>query len=64
MSAGGLFALGAATQDDENTKAYMDIGKNITNTCHESYIRTNTHLGPEAFRFVLLETIEKQLSEV
>lgn len=52
MSTGGLFALGASTQDDENTKTYMDIGKNITNTCHESYIRTNTRLGPEAFRFV------------
>lgn len=29
----------------------MNIGKNITNTCHESYIRTATHLGPEVFRF-------------
>lgn len=29
----------------------MNIGKGITNTCHESYILTATHLGPEAFRF-------------
>lgn len=29
----------------------MNIGKSITNTCHESYIRTATHLGPEVFRF-------------
>lgn len=29
----------------------MEVGKGITNTCHESYIRTATHLGPEAFRF-------------
>lgn len=29
----------------------MEIGAGITNTCHESYIRTPTHLGPEAFRF-------------
>lgn len=49
---GGLFALGASTQQDQNSEKYMDIGKGITNTCHESYIRTATHLGPEAFRFV------------
>lgn len=48
---GGLFALGAATQQDQNSEKYMDIGKGITNTCHESYIRTSTHLGPEAFRY-------------
>lgn len=30
----------------------MEIGKAITNTCHESYIRTATHLGPEKFGFV------------
>lgn len=49
---GGLFSLGATTQADDNSKTYMDIGKNLTNTCHESYIRTATRLGPEAFRFV------------
>lgn len=49
---GGLFALGAATQNDGNTIEYMNIGKGITNTCHESYIRTPTKLGPEAFRCV------------
>lgn len=48
--AGGLFALGAQTQQDENSAKYMEIGEGITNTCHESYIRTETHLGPEAFR--------------
>lgn len=47
---GGLFALGAATQQDKNSERYMEIGKGITNTCHESYIRTATGLGPEAFR--------------
>ncbi|XP_037026450.1 mannosyl-oligosaccharide alpha-1,2-mannosidase IA isoform X2 [Bradysia coprophila] len=48
---GGLFALGAQTLQNENSKRYMEVGAGITNTCHESYIRTPTHLGPEAFRF-------------
>lgn len=29
----------------------MEVAKEITKTCHESYIRTTTKLGPEAFRF-------------
>jgi mannosyl-oligosaccharide alpha-1,2-mannosidase len=29
----------------------MEVGKGITNTCHESYDRADTKLGPEAFRF-------------
>lgn len=29
----------------------MKIAEGITNTCHESYIRTQTRLGPESFRF-------------
>lgn len=49
---GGMFALGATTQQDKNSKRYMEIGKEITNTCHESYVRTATGLGPDAFRFV------------
>ncbi|EDW81879.1 uncharacterized protein Dwil_GK25495 [Drosophila willistoni] len=48
---GGLFALGAATRQNEHTDKYMEVGKGITNTCHESYIRAPTQLGPEAFRF-------------
>lgn len=51
IQSGGLFALGAATQQDQNSERYMEIGKGITNTCHESYIRTATRLGPEAFRY-------------
>lgn len=43
--------MGGTSQDDENAEKYLDLGKEITNTCHESYIRTATHLGPEAFRF-------------
>ncbi|XP_030381621.1 mannosyl-oligosaccharide alpha-1,2-mannosidase IA isoform X1 [Scaptodrosophila lebanonensis] len=48
---GGLFALGAATRQNEHADKYMEVGKGITNTCHESYIRAPTKLGPEAFRF-------------
>ncbi|XP_016986744.1 mannosyl-oligosaccharide alpha-1,2-mannosidase IA isoform X2 [Drosophila rhopaloa] len=48
---GGLFALGAATRQNDYTDRYMEAGKGITNTCHESYIRAPTQLGPEAFRF-------------
>ncbi|KQS29861.1 uncharacterized protein Dere_GG18934, isoform C [Drosophila erecta] len=48
---GGLFALGAATWQNDYTDKYMEVGKGITNTCHESYIRAPTQLGPEAFRF-------------
>lgn len=54
---GGMFALGAQTLQNENSKRYMEIGAGITNTCHESYIRTPTHLGPEAFRYNYLSDI-------
>jgi mannosyl-oligosaccharide alpha-1,2-mannosidase len=44
---GGLLAFTSNTvemkQTDQNV--YLDLAKNITHTCHESYIRTNTHLG-------------------
>jgi mannosyl-oligosaccharide alpha-1,2-mannosidase len=51
---GGLFALTSISVDslDENTrKIYLDLAKNITNTCHESYIRTSSRIGPESFHF-------------
>ncbi|XP_058828379.1 mannosyl-oligosaccharide alpha-1,2-mannosidase IA isoform X3 [Topomyia yanbarensis] len=49
--AGGLFGLGATTLSNQYSEKYMEIGEGITNTCHESYVRTYTRLGPEAFRF-------------
>uniref|UniRef100_A0A1A9WIR0 alpha-1,2-Mannosidase n=1 Tax=Glossina brevipalpis TaxID=37001 RepID=A0A1A9WIR0_9MUSC len=49
--AGGIFALAANTRQNENTEKFMEIGKRITNTCHESYIRSLTRLGPEKFHF-------------
>uniref|UniRef100_A0A336LLS7 alpha-1,2-Mannosidase n=1 Tax=Culicoides sonorensis TaxID=179676 RepID=A0A336LLS7_CULSO len=49
--AGGLFGLAANTLDNEQSPKYMEVARGLTNTCHESYIRTATHLGPESFRF-------------
>jgi mannosyl-oligosaccharide alpha-1,2-mannosidase len=51
---GGLFALTSTHVDslDEKTrKKYLDLAKNITNTCHESYVRSSSGLGPESFHF-------------
>ncbi|GJQ84617.1 hypothetical protein Trydic_g10226 [Trypoxylus dichotomus] len=48
---GGLLALGANTLKNEVSDKYLDIAKKITETCHESYVRSNTKLGPESFRF-------------
>lgn len=49
--AGGLFGLGSTTLTNQYSQRYMEIGEGLTNTCHESYIRTYTRLGPESFRF-------------
>jgi len=53
--AGAMFAIGAYTDPrnpaDGNRDRDMEIGKNFTNTCHESYIRSATKIGPETFRF-------------
>uniref|UniRef100_A0AAG5DVK7 alpha-1,2-Mannosidase n=1 Tax=Anopheles atroparvus TaxID=41427 RepID=A0AAG5DVK7_ANOAO len=49
--AGGLFGLGSTTLPNQYSQQYMQIGEGLTNTCHESYIRTYTRLGPESFRF-------------
>ena len=49
---GSLFALTSMYIDelDSDKKArYEYLAKEITNTCHESYMRTATHLGPESF---------------
>lgn len=47
--AGGLFALAAKTLKNERSESYMRIARGITNTCHESYNRSVTGLGPETF---------------
>lgn len=47
--AGGMFALGAKGSKDE--AHFMDLGARIAETCHESYDRSPTKLGPESFQF-------------
>jgi mannosyl-oligosaccharide alpha-1,2-mannosidase len=45
---GGLYSLTAThvdTLSEEKREYYQTLAKDITNTCHESYIRTPTHLG-------------------
>uniref|UniRef100_A0A8D0B125 alpha-1,2-Mannosidase n=1 Tax=Salvator merianae TaxID=96440 RepID=A0A8D0B125_SALMN len=48
---GGMIALGAEHAAEEQKKHYTDLAAEITRTCHESYVRSDTRLGPEAFRF-------------
>nr|XP_008118769.1 PREDICTED: mannosyl-oligosaccharide 1,2-alpha-mannosidase IC [Anolis carolinensis] len=48
---GGMIALGAQHAAKEQAQHYMELAAEITNTCHESYVRSETKLGPEAFRF-------------
>ena len=50
--AGGMFALGSMGQESQRTSNwFLSLATYLTNTCHESYIRTATHLGPEIFHF-------------
>eukprot|EP00118_Oscarella_pearsei_P025969 m.309134 g.309134 ORF g.309134 m.309134 type:complete len:598 (+) comp45568_c0_seq1:60-1853(+) len=48
---GGMFGIGAKTLANEKSDKMMEIAHGLANTCHETYIRTATKLGPEAFRF-------------
>uniref|UniRef100_A0A1I8BQI8 alpha-1,2-Mannosidase n=1 Tax=Meloidogyne hapla TaxID=6305 RepID=A0A1I8BQI8_MELHA len=48
----GMFALQSLHETDENQRAhYLELAEKIGETCHESYNRTITKLGPESFRF-------------
>ena len=47
----GMYGLAAHEEQDQNSDRWLGIAAGITNTCHESYDRTDTKLGPEAFRF-------------
>lgn len=49
---GGMFALGAKSLENEVSNQHMEIAAGLTNTCHESYDRSATKLGPEAFHFI------------
>lgn len=46
---GGMFALGA--EGSVSPEKYKQLGADIAHTCHESYDRSESKLGPEAFRF-------------
>jgi mannosyl-oligosaccharide alpha-1,2-mannosidase len=49
---GGLMALTSLhLTDARSSQEYMSLGKNVTNTCHESYIRAGSQIGPEYFHF-------------
>ncbi|XP_038613937.1 LOW QUALITY PROTEIN: mannosyl-oligosaccharide 1,2-alpha-mannosidase IC [Tachyglossus aculeatus] len=48
---GGMIALGAEGATGPKRKHYMELAAEITRTCRESYARSDTKLGPEAFRF-------------
>ncbi|XP_060113533.1 mannosyl-oligosaccharide 1,2-alpha-mannosidase IC [Heteronotia binoei] len=48
---GGMIALGGQHTTEEQKQHYMELAAEITRTCHESYVRSDSKLGPEAFRF-------------
>ena len=48
---GGMLALGGFYLGEPYKQRHMSVGRAITRTCHESYVRTATKLGPEIFRF-------------
>ncbi|XP_008278822.1 mannosyl-oligosaccharide 1,2-alpha-mannosidase IA isoform X1 [Stegastes partitus] len=48
---GGMIGIGADDGAPEKRQHYLDLAAEITHTCHESYTRSATKLGPEAFRF-------------
>ncbi|NXD30572.1 MA1C1 mannosidase, partial [Spelaeornis formosus] len=60
---GGMIALGAQHAGDSRHR-HMELAAEITSTCHESYARSDTKLGPEAFRFEAgSEAMATRLSE-
>lgn len=61
---GGMIALGAEDAKEEKRARYRELAAQITKTCHESYTRSDTKLGPEAFWFNSgREAVATQLSE-
>lgn len=49
--AGAMFALGAHHKAVKDVSKHMELGEEITRTCHEFYNRSATGLGPEIVRF-------------
>ncbi|NXT08218.1 MA1C1 mannosidase, partial [Prunella fulvescens] len=61
---GGMIALGAEHGTGDRRQRHMELAAEITSTCHESYTRSDTRLGPEAFRFEAgSEAMATRLSE-
>ncbi|XP_060061553.1 mannosyl-oligosaccharide 1,2-alpha-mannosidase IC isoform X2 [Erinaceus europaeus] len=61
---GGMISLGADDAKEEKRAYYRELAAQITKTCHESYTRSDTKLGPEAFWFNSgREAVATQLSE-
>ncbi|XP_006883565.1 PREDICTED: mannosyl-oligosaccharide 1,2-alpha-mannosidase IC [Elephantulus edwardii] len=61
---GGMISLGAEDAKKEKRAHYRELAAQITKTCHESYARSDTKLGPEAFWFNSgREAMATQLSE-
>jgi mannosyl-oligosaccharide alpha-1,2-mannosidase len=52
---GGLFALTAMSNpegvSEQEVRDLKELAADITHTCHESYVKSPTKLGPEAFGF-------------
>ena len=46
-----MYALGAKKIQSERSSDHMKTAAELANTCHESYARSPTGLGPESFRF-------------
>ncbi|CAG2176126.1 unnamed protein product [Oppiella nova] len=48
---GGLIALSGQSLDIKQKEHFVQLGAELARTCHESYDRTDTKIGPESFRF-------------
>ncbi|XP_033112615.1 mannosyl-oligosaccharide 1,2-alpha-mannosidase IA-like [Anneissia japonica] len=48
---GGMLALGSKYAPPDLKEKQLELGAEITRTCHTAYDKTATKLGPEAFRF-------------
>ncbi|PIC26442.1 hypothetical protein B9Z55_019016 [Caenorhabditis nigoni] len=60
----GMFALQAINEDTEEEKSrIMTLAEELAKTCHESYIRSETHIGPEMFYFNDMDEATSKHSE-
>lgn len=48
---GGMLGMGATKSEEPVKSRHMSLAQGIANTCHESCIRSKSHLGPETFVF-------------